>query len=111
TDKQLRKAVMSAVTDSGRELRFEHASKGVRNLLELYSILRERELPQEEQEFEGDGYGTLKKALAEAVIDTGAPVRDEANRLMEDAGALDELLARGAARARERAAPVVDRVK
>ncbi len=111
TDKQLRKAVMSAVTDSGRELRFEHASKGVRNLLELYSILRERDMPQVEQEFEGEGYGTLKKALAEAVIDTIAPVRDEANRLMEDAGALDELLGRGAARARELAAPVVDRVK
>lgn len=111
TDKQLRKAVMSAVTDSGRELRYAHASRGVRNLLELHSVLSGKTIPAIEAELEGEGYGTLKKAVAEAVIETIAPVRDRALALMEDAGALDEVLSQGAARAREIAAPVVSRVK
>jgi len=111
SDKQLRKTVMSAVTDSGRELRFEHASRGVRNLLELYGILRNRSQAEVEAEFAGEGYGTLKKALADAVIDTVAPLRDRTNELMEDEAALDELLAHGAERARSLAQPVVDRVK
>ena len=111
SDKELRKAVMSAVTDSGRELRFEHASRGVRNLMELYATLSGRTVGDVEQELEGEGYGTLKKGLAGAVIDTIAPLRDEANRLMEDTGALDELLARGAERAREITRPVLERVR
>lgn len=111
SDKQLRKAVMSAVTDSGRELRYEHASRGVRNLLDLYTILRNLSMEEAEQEFEGEGYGTLKKAVAGAVIDTVAPLRDEAQRLMQDTGALDELLAHGAQRARGIAGPVLDRVR
>ena len=102
---------MSAVTDSGRELRFEHASRGVRNLMELYATLSGRTVGDVEQELEGEGYGTLKKGLAGAVIDTIAPLRDEANRLMEDTGALDELLARGAERAREITRPVLERVR
>src|SRR5690554_5134821 len=107
SDKQLRKAVMSAVTDSGRELRYEHASRGVRDLLDLYTILRNLSMEAAEQEFEGEGYGTLKKAVANAVIDTVAPLRDEAQRLMQDTGALDELLAHGAQRARGIAGPVL----
>lgn len=111
TDKQLRKAVMSAVTDSGRELRPEHASRGVRNLLELYGILRGRSLAEAGTEFEGEGYGTLKKALAEAVLDTVGPLRDRATELLEDEAALDELLQQGAERARAIAAPVLQRVR
>jgi len=110
-DKQLRKAVMSAVTDSDRELRYEHASRGVRNLLDLYSALSGVTVAEAEAEFAGEGYGTLKKALAGAVIDTVGPLREEANRLLADEKALDGILAQGAARAREITMPVLRRVK
>ncbi|HLR46805.1 MAG TPA: tryptophan--tRNA ligase, partial [Deinococcales bacterium] len=111
SDKQLRKAVMSAVTDSDRELRYEHASRGVRNLLDLYSALAGVTVAEAEAEFAGEGYGTLKKALAGAVIDTVGPLREEANRLLADEKALDGILAQGAARAREITMPVLRRVK
>src|SRR5690625_2820662 len=39
SDNQLRKTVMSAVTESGKELRYENASRGDRNLLRLYGLL------------------------------------------------------------------------
>ncbi len=110
-DSVLRKAVMSAVTDSGRELRYAHASRGVRNLLELYSILSGQGMAEVEAEFEGGGYGNLKKALAGAVIDTIAPLRDRARELLRDEGALDELLAQGAQRARSIAADVTARAR
>ncbi len=110
-DRTLRKAVMSAVTDSDMELRFEHASRGVRNLLELYGVLRNQEMEQVEAEFEGGGYGTLKKALADAVVDTIAPLRDRHAEIVADEAYLDAMLARGAARARELAGPVVQRAR
>src|SRR5690606_22183791 len=56
-EKRVRKAVMAAVTDSGRELRFEHASPGVRNLLAIYQALTGRPMPEIEAELEGAGYG------------------------------------------------------
>ena len=49
--------------------------------------------------------------LAEAVIDTVGPLRDRANRLMEDEGALDDLLSQGAERARAITRPVLERVR
>ena len=54
---------MSAVTDSERETRFEYASPGVKNLLSLYQVLTDESQEEVEARFEGQGYGTLKKAV------------------------------------------------
>ncbi|MDF1524267.1 MAG: tryptophan--tRNA ligase [Trueperaceae bacterium] len=55
----IRKAIMSAVTDSERETRFEHASPGVRNLLTIWQVLSGRPMTDLEAEVEGKGYGAL----------------------------------------------------
>ncbi|WP_432509879.1 tryptophan--tRNA ligase [Kineococcus sp. SYSU DK001] len=109
------KKIRSAVTDTGREVRFDPAEKaGVSNLLSIHSALSGRTIAQLEADFAGRGYGDLKKELAEVVTDALGPVRARATELMADPGALDELLARGAARANEIAeqtlATVYDRV-
>ena len=110
-DKTIKKTVMSAVTDSGRETRFEHASPGVRNLLGLYQTLRGVERDEVEQTFAGSGYGDLKKAVLEAVLDTVRPIRERYEELMAQPQALDEILADGAERARALAAPTLERAK
>jgi tryptophanyl-tRNA synthetase len=109
------KKIRSAVTDTGREVLFDPVEKaGVSNLLSIHSALSGRSIAQLEADFAGRGYGDLKKDLAEVVTDVLGPVRTRAQELMADAGALDELLASGAARADEIAedtlATVYDRV-
>jgi tryptophanyl-tRNA synthetase len=101
----IKKTIMSAVTDSGNEARFETASAGVRNLLELYEVLTKKLRPEIEEEFHGKGYGTLKKGVLEAVVETLRPIQEKYNQITSEVGYLDGLLARGA----ERAAAVADR--
>jgi tryptophanyl-tRNA synthetase len=60
-----------------------------------------------EADYEGKGYGDLKKDLAEVVVDGLAPVRDRANDLLDDPAELDRLLEFGARRAQEAALPTL----
>lgn len=107
----LKKTIMSAVTDSEREFRFEHAGPGVRNLLTILQALTNEPMDALTQRFEGRGYGDLKKTVLEAVVETLNPIRERFDALMSDADELDAILAQGAAAARERAAATLARAK
>ena len=110
-EKSVRKTIMSAVTDSGRETRYAHASPGVRNLLTIHQTLTGEPMDAVEERFEGVGYGDLKKAVAEAVLDTLAPIRSRYQEIMDDPAVLDAILERGAEQARQVAAPTLERAK
>jgi len=107
----VRKVVMAAVTDSGRELRFEHASPGVRNLMTIAHVASGRPIAAIEAELEGGGYGTLKKLTVEAVNEMLAPLQRRYREYMDDRAGLDAVLARGAERAREIAGPTLRRAQ
>ncbi len=107
----LKKTIMSAVTDSQREFRFEHASPGVRNLLTILASLVGESHETISERFGGRGYGDLKKAVLEAVSETVTPIRERFEALMDDPVELDRILERGAAAARERASATLQRVK
>ncbi|MFN2321611.1 MAG: tryptophan--tRNA ligase [Trueperaceae bacterium] len=107
----IRKAIMSAVTDSERETRFGEASPGVRNLLTIWQVLDGRPMVELEAEVEGKGYGALKKAVVAVVVDALAPIQARYAELQADPAELDALLARGAERARGTAAATLARVK
>ncbi len=107
----IRKAIMSAVTDSERETRFERASPGVRNLLTIWQVFDGRPMAELEAEVEGKGYGALKKAVVAVVVDALAPIQARYAELQSDPAELDALLARGAERARGTAAATLARVK
>ncbi|MEX2543452.1 MAG: tryptophan--tRNA ligase [Trueperaceae bacterium] len=110
-DATIRKTVMSAVTDSGKETRFEHASPGVRNLLVVYQSLRGGSLAELEAMFAGRGYGELKKAVLEAIMDTLLPIRQRYRAIMDEPERLEAVLERSAERARALARPTLARVK
>ncbi|HLU83652.1 MAG TPA: tryptophan--tRNA ligase [Trueperaceae bacterium] len=109
--KTVKKSIMSAVTDSERELRFEHASPGVKNLLTIYQVLSGKSMANIEAELEGGGYGTLKKALVEVVVGTLEPLQAKHAELMDDRAELDAILAAGAAKAREIASATAERAR
>jgi tryptophanyl-tRNA synthetase len=87
---------------------------GVTNLLAIHSALSGQSAAQLEAHFAGRGYGDLKKELAEVVTDALVPIQARTAELLADTAELERVLAAGAARAREVAAPtlatVYDRV-
>ena len=107
----IRKKFGSAVTDSGREVRRAPDKPGITNLIDIYAVARGVEPATVEAEFEGAGYGDFKKAVAEAVVEYLAPVRERYAELRPDEAALDATLAAGAEKARAIAAPVVAEVR
>ncbi|WP_211370160.1 tryptophan--tRNA ligase [Nonomuraea turkmeniaca] len=111
----LRKKIMRAVTDTGTEVLFDEENKpGISNLLRIQSALTATPIPELVARYEGQGYGTFKKDVAEAVLETFAPIRERTEKLLSDEKELDRLLAVGAERAatvaRQTMAAVRDRV-
>jgi tryptophanyl-tRNA synthetase len=106
----IKKTIMGAVTDSGMEFRYEHASAGVRNLYSVWQALDGRPMAELEGEI-SKGYGELKKRVVEVVIEALTPIQGRYAELMADPAELDALLARGAERARERAVRTIERMK
>ncbi|MHB1172268.1 MAG: tryptophan--tRNA ligase [Lacisediminihabitans sp.] len=100
------KKIRSAVTDAGRDIRFDPETKpGISSLLTIFSVLGGRTIPELEDEYAGRGYGDLKKDLAEVVVDTFAPIRARTLDLLDDPAELDRVLAGNA----DRAAEIADR--
>src|SRR5215208_1960069 len=96
----VRKKVRSAVTDSGTEVRRAPDKAGITNLIEILSVVRDVSPEDIEREFSGSGYGDFKGAVADAVVEYLAPVRERYAELRPDEGAIEETLATGAEKAR-----------
>jgi tryptophanyl-tRNA synthetase len=95
------KKIRSAVTDTGREILFDPEKKpGVSNLLTIYSALAGRSVDDLVVEYDGKGYGDLKKDLAEVLIEWVRPIQERTRGYLEDPAELDRLLAIGAGKAR-----------
>jgi tryptophanyl-tRNA synthetase len=98
--KQIEKKIKSAVTDSEGIVRFDIENKpGVSNLLSIYSIVSGKTIAEIETLYEGKGYGAFKGDLAEVIINALSPIQQKYNELMES-NELDEILDRGAEKAR-----------
>jgi len=92
--------IMRAVTDSGGEVRAADDKPGVTNLLDLLSAVTGAGVGELEQRYEGQGYGTFKREIAEAVNGVLRPVRQRHAELAADPGGVAETLHKGADRAR-----------
>src|SRR5258707_564713 len=65
----IRKKVKSAVTDSGRDVRYNITEKaGISNLIEIMSAATGEQFAEIEARYHGAGYGQFKSDVAEAVV-------------------------------------------
>ena len=95
------KKLKSAVTDSGREIERSPEKPGVSNLIDILAVARGLSPEQVEADMrKARGYGDLKAAVAEAVVEMLAPVRESYVELRADEDALESVLGEGAERAR-----------
>ncbi len=96
------KKIKSAVTDAGREIKFDEKEKpGVSNLLTIHSALSGQSISQLENHFAGKGYGDLKGDVADVVVEYLRPIREKTLELLADESHLLEMLSTGAAKAQE----------
>lgn len=91
-----------AITDSDTEncVRYDPAEKpGVSNLIQIYSSVTGKTIPEVEKEFEGRGYGDFKPAVGDAVIEALRPIREEAQRMITEKDYLRQVYTQGAQKA------------
>lgn len=77
------------------------------NLVAIFATLADRSQGDVLAEYGGQGFGAFKPALAELVVETLSPITTRFTHLLDDREALDAILARGAAQAREIAGPTL----
>ena len=78
-----------------------------KNLVGIYGAVAGETLEQVLARFAGQGFGTFKPALADALIALIAPLRNGLAELRDDPAELDRILAAGAEKARELGAPTL----
>jgi tryptophanyl-tRNA synthetase len=96
----IRRKFKRAVADSGREIVRREDKPGISNLIEIMAVARGVEPDEIEREFEDSGYGDFKTAVADAVVDWLAPVRERYHALRGDEAELERILDVGAGKAR-----------
>jgi tryptophanyl-tRNA synthetase len=82
-----------------------------KNLVGIYAAITGETVEQVLARFAGQGFGTFKPALAEAVVGLIAPIRQRLDELRGDPAELDRILADGAARAKQLGAPTLAAAK
>ena len=70
------------------------------NLVGIYAALADTDVDSVLAEFGGEGFGKFKPALAELAVEKLAPITSEMNRLEKDPRFIDDVLAKGADKAR-----------
>ncbi|XP_008288595.1 tryptophan--tRNA ligase, mitochondrial [Stegastes partitus] len=104
--------IRRAVTDFTSEVTFDpEARPGVSNLVAIHAAVASISVEEAVSQATGLDTGAYKQLVTEAVVRRLAPIRQEVERLQADPAHLEEVLARGACRARELAAPVLREVR
>jgi tryptophanyl-tRNA synthetase len=111
-EKEMRKRVMSIVTDSTPV----EAAKDptISTVFKLYSLVASKnEITAMREQFlkGGTGYGDFKKQLFEKLWEYFAPMRKRREEILADKSYIDSVLKKGAARANEIAGQVMKRVR
>ena len=93
------KKIKSAMTDSEAVIEYrpdDDAKAGVNNLLSIMAVMTNSTPEQVAKDFEGQGYGTFKAAVADAVVEGIRPIRAEYDRIIKDKACLQDIYRSGA---------------
>ncbi len=111
TPEDIQKKIMSATTDSGKDIIYNITKKpGISNLLIIYSLLTDKTTQEIEKEFKKKSYSEFKKSLAKVVIDYLEPFRRKQKELLLRDVYVKEILNKGKARAESIAQTTIQEV-
>jgi tryptophanyl-tRNA synthetase len=107
----IRKKMSRAVTDSGKEVKFDVVNKPeISNLISIYTHCSSLSIAEIEANYEGQGYGAFKKDLAEQVVAILEPIQQKYHDIRAS-GEITAILRQGAEEAREMANPILREAK
>jgi tryptophanyl-tRNA synthetase len=108
---EIRRKFKTAVTDSGREVMHDPATKpGISNLIEIMAVATGDSIKAIEARYQGQGYGQFKLDVGEAVVELLAPFQTRYRELRSDDAELRRMLALGAKKAAAAAKPTLDQM-
>ena len=81
-----------AVTDSEACIAYRDEQPGLKNLIDIYCACLGKTPDEAVKEFDGKGYGELKMAVGEAVVNVLKPLQDEVARLEKDKAYIDSII-------------------
>ncbi len=97
TPEEIRRKIKIAVTDSGKEIKFNPESKpAISNLLSIYSHMANISIPDLENKYENKSYAEFKNDLAESIIKAFSPIQKKYQELAYDKDGVLNILKEGA---------------
>lgn len=108
----LKKKIMTAVTDTGKMIKYDPKKKpGISNLLTIYSLLSNEPVKDIEKKFKGKGYEAFKKSLLNLLINSLEPFRRKRKELLGREVYVREVLDQGTKKARVLAQSTMEQVR
>lgn len=108
----IRRKIKKAVTDSGKEIRFDEAKKpAISNLLTIHSLFSGESIPQLEERYRGGSYGAFKKELAEVVVEGLLPIQEKMKQFRSHPEEVKMILRKGCEQASAIASKTIKSVK
>ncbi len=95
SEKDIRKKIMGATTDSEMSVRYDPENKpGISNLISIYHELSGMPIKDIEEQFKDANYGTFKTAVADCVVNALLPIQQRYNEII-NSQELDSILNAG----------------
>lgn len=107
---KIAKKIKRAVTDSLGEVNYSDEQPGLKNLINIYSVLSGKEVDEIVDLYRGKGYGTFKNELAEVVVEALDPVQSTYNNLLANKDFLEKIYSEGAMKAENKARKTLRKV-
>lgn len=103
--------IKKAITDSQTEIVFDESRPGLYNLLCIYEIFTQKSRQEIESEFIGKGYGHLKSAIAEVLVESLRPIQESYAKISQDKAYIQSVLDSSADSIRPIAKTTYDKAK
>jgi len=108
----IKKKIMTATTDSGREIKYDLKKKaGISNLITIYAALSEKSIKGVEKEFKGENYSVFKKSLANLINQHFSDHRKKKKKLLASPAKLRKITNQGDKKANKIANAKINKVK
>ncbi|MGL5650387.1 MAG: tryptophan--tRNA ligase [Paraclostridium sp.] len=106
----IRRKIKRSVTDSVGVVRYTDEQPGIKNLLDIYSKLDNKSIEDLLAMYEGKGYGDFKNDVAEVIVETLKPIKDQYEYLLANKDYLEDIYAKGAQKAEYQARKTLRKV-
>ena len=83
----------------------------VKNLLGIYSSLKDQDIEESVKEFKGKNFSSFKDSLSELLVERLNPISMEIKKLLDDVSYLDNVLLEGSQKANEMASKKIKEIK